>query len=64
MGSGEYTFAVEGRNASGERVNAVTTVLGRVEGITFQSGTAELLVNGREIPLSSVLEVFLEEPGQ
>ena len=64
LASGDYTFTVEGQNANGETVNAATTVLGRVEGITFQSGTAELIVNGREIPLSSVLEVFLEDPGQ
>jgi hypothetical protein len=49
-------------DANGGSVNAATTVLGRVDGITFQSGTAELLVEGREIPLSSVLEVFLEDP--
>jgi flagellar basal-body rod modification protein FlgD len=60
--AGQYTFAVTATDSNGDAVNAATTVLGRVEGITFQSGTAELLVNGREIPLSSVLEVFLEAP--
>lgn len=63
LAAGEFTFTVEGLDANGETVNAATTVLGKVEGITFQSGTAELLVNGRQIPLSSVLEVFLEDPG-
>ena len=62
LAAGTYTFTVTGVDANGGSVNAATTVLGRVDGITFQSGTAELLVEGREIPLSSVLEVFLEDP--
>jgi flagellar basal-body rod modification protein FlgD len=62
LDAGEFTFTVEAHDANGEAVSAATTVVGKVEGITFQSGTAELLVNGRHVPLSSVLEVFLETP--
>ncbi len=62
LDAGEFTFTVEAHDAKREAVSAATTVVGKVEGITFQSGTAELLVNGRHVPLSSVLEVFLEEP--
>ncbi|MCA9730159.1 MAG: hypothetical protein KC729_20915, partial [Candidatus Eisenbacteria bacterium] len=62
LGAGAYTFTIDAYDANGESVNAASTVLGRVEGVTFQSGTAELLVGGKEIPLSSVFEVFMEDP--
>lgn len=58
MPAGTYTFATEARTQSGDPVPVTNTVVGMVDGVTFQSGQALLLVEGREVPLSSILEVF------
>jgi len=55
---GSYRVEVEASNADGSAAAATTTVTGHVDGVTFQNGQAWLLVEGREVPLASVLEVF------
>jgi flagellar basal-body rod modification protein FlgD len=57
--AGNYSFEVTATDTAGQEVPVTRTVTGLVEGVTFRSGQALLLVNGREIPLSDVLDVFL-----
>jgi flagellar basal-body rod modification protein FlgD len=58
VASGTYTFKVTAKDADGVAVSATSVVTGLVEGITFKNGSAYLLVDGREVPLSEVLEVY------
>lgn len=56
--AGDYTFTVSAKNEDGAAIEATTLVSGLVEGVTYRNGGAYLLVEGREISLSEVLEVF------
>jgi flagellar basal-body rod modification protein FlgD len=58
VAAGSYTFEVSAKDADGLDVSATSVVTGLVDGITFQNGSAYLLVDGREVPLSEVLEVY------
>ena len=59
--AGTYSFEVTATDTTGQEVPVTRTVTGLVEGVTFRSGQALLLVNGREVPLSDVLDVYLPE---
>lgn len=58
VAAGSYTFRVSAKNADGTDASATSVVTGLVQGITFKNGSAYLLVDGREVPLSEVLEVY------
>jgi flagellar basal-body rod modification protein FlgD len=58
VAAGSYTFKVSAKDADGVDVNATSVVTGLVQGITFKNGSAYLLVDGREVSLSEVLEVY------
>jgi flagellar basal-body rod modification protein FlgD len=58
VAAGSYTFEVSAKDADGIDVSATSVVTGLVEGITFKNGSAYLLVDGREVSLSEVLEVY------
>jgi flagellar basal-body rod modification protein FlgD len=58
VAAGSYTFEVSAKDVDGIDINATSVVTGLVEGITFKNGSAYLLVDGREVPLSEVLEVY------
>lgn len=55
---GDYEVRVEAKDAARAAVPVLTVITGKVDGVTFQGGSALLLVNGREVPLSSLLEVY------
>jgi len=55
---GTYTIGVTAKDADGQAVDALTVVTGKVDGVTFKNGSALLLVNGQELPLSSLLDVY------
>lgn len=57
--AGEYRLAVDAVDAEGNPLQALTLIEGRVDGVTFENGTAVLLVDGQQVPLSSVLDVFV-----
>lgn len=63
LDAGSYSFRVQAFDANGDALAAATTVSGLVSGVTFESGSAMLLIDGRKVPLSSVLEVFLPSDG-
>lgn len=58
VAAGSYTFKVSAKAEDGTAINAPSVVTGLVQGITFKNGSAYLLVDGREVSLSEVLEVY------
>jgi flagellar basal-body rod modification protein FlgD len=55
--AGSYTFKVLATDESGAAVTTTPLVNGVVSGVTYRSGVAYLMVNGREVPFSDLLEV-------
>ncbi len=55
---GDYHIGVTAKDSNGASVEALTVVTGTVDGVTFKNGSALLLVNGQELPLSSLLDVY------
>lgn len=54
---GEYHVTVTATTVDGTAVDATPVHEGHVDGITFTSGVPELLVDGRRLKLSEILEV-------
>lgn len=54
---GNYTFQVEATNSDGDTLDVTTFTRGLVSAVRYSNGTAVLVVNGKEIPLSDVLEI-------
>lgn len=56
---GDYTFSVVAKDANGVEVNATELIVGLISAVRFENGSAMLVVGGREISFSSVLEIGL-----
>ncbi len=54
---GEYSFSVEAQNAAGETIASDTVMIGLIEAVRYTNAGAIFIVNGKEIPFSSVLEL-------
>lgn len=54
---GDYTYAVEARDAGGTPVEAQGSFTGIVSGVKFINGTPVLIVGTHEVPIGSVLAV-------
>ncbi len=54
---GVYTFSVMATGADGETVGSTSYTTGIVSGIDYESGETSLLVNGREVSISSVIRI-------
>jgi flagellar basal-body rod modification protein FlgD len=54
---GEYTVGVIARDAEENEVPVDTFVRGHVDGIRFDNGFPELLVDGRRLRMSDITEV-------
>jgi flagellar basal-body rod modification protein FlgD len=57
MPSGIYSFGVSGIDASGQTMQGSTMVQGQVTGVDLSGDTPVLVVNGVNVPLSSILSV-------
>jgi flagellar basal-body rod modification protein FlgD len=55
--SGTYTLGVSATDSSGNAVSTSTSISGTVTGVDSSSGTTELIVNGVDVPLSSITQV-------
>jgi flagellar basal-body rod modification protein FlgD len=55
--SGEYVLAVGGTKNDGSTVAATASVRATITGVAFVDGVAQLVVAGRQIPLSDVVEI-------
>ncbi len=63
MPEGDYTFSVSAKDASGGEITATELVVGLISAVRFESGSAMLVVGGREISFSNVLEIGLNNEG-
>jgi flagellar basal-body rod modification protein FlgD len=57
LSDGNYTFEVKATDPEGNAVGAKTYVEGFVESVRYDSGMAKLLINGKEIAFSAILEL-------
>ncbi|MCL4234900.1 MAG: hypothetical protein KJ042_10310 [Deltaproteobacteria bacterium] len=55
--AGDYTFEVKANGADGATVNATTLISGRVEGVSFDNGGPELMIDGHKVMIGDVYEV-------
>jgi flagellar basal-body rod modification protein FlgD len=55
--SGEYTLSVKATAADDSAVSASTSVLAIVAGVAYENGVAKLVVAGRRVNLSDVVEI-------
>jgi flagellar basal-body rod modification protein FlgD len=54
---GEYTFEVQAVDLNGGPVQTATFVSGRVSGVQFKDGVANLVVDNQQVPIGKVIEV-------
>lgn len=59
---GEYTFRVNANDAKGVPLTIATSTSGLVSGVVFESGKAQLLVDGKKIPMEAIGRIELDEP--
>ncbi len=59
--AGAYHFQVVARDADGASVSSREIMAGLISAVRYQNGQAILVVNGEEIPMSSVLEIGLAQ---
>ncbi|BDG07974.1 flagellar hook assembly protein FlgD [Anaeromyxobacter paludicola] len=55
--AGDYKIAVSAYKANGDKVGVTERSTGTVTGVRYENGAALLLVGGRKVPLSDVLEI-------
>ena len=61
VADGSYTFTVMAMNADGDSVSSNSYTTGVVTGVDYKTGATNLLINDREVPISSVIRI--EETG-
>ena len=54
---GEYNFSVVASNLAGELIAVDTILYGTIDAVSYGTGGAIFIVNGREVPFSAVLEI-------
>ncbi len=59
---GEYNYSVVASNAAGELIAVDTILYGTIEAVSYGTGGAIFIVNGREVPFSAVLEIAQPDP--
>ncbi len=57
LAPGRYSVSIEAVDADGEPMPVDTYVRGRVDGVRFDNGYPELLVDGRRLRMSDITEV-------
>lgn len=61
VADGPYTFTIMAMNNDGAIVSSTSYTTGIVNGIDYKTGATNLLINDREVPISSVIRI--EETG-
>ena len=56
--AGQYTFKIEGYDADGDDVAVTEMLHGRVDGMSFETGTPVPSIDGIDIDLADILEVM------
>lgn len=57
VADGPYTFTVMAMNTDGTIVSSTSYTTGIVTGIDYKTGATKLLINDREVPISSVIRI-------
>jgi flagellar basal-body rod modification protein FlgD len=57
LADGSYTYEVTATTASGESVTASNRVIGVVNSVKYQDGSAYLIVGGYKVDLSKIIEI-------
>jgi flagellar basal-body rod modification protein FlgD len=57
VAAGTYSIAIQAYGSDGNGVSATALTTGEVTSVRFKDGQAYLVVDGREIPISDVLEI-------
>jgi flagellar basal-body rod modification protein FlgD len=60
---GDYTYQVTAKDSSGSAVTAQTLTTGVVSAVHFRSNQILVTLNGREVPLSNIIEIKTPENG-
>jgi len=60
---GDYTFSVTATDAAGGEVNAIELMVGLISSVRFEGGSAMLVIGGRDVSFSNVLEIGLHNEG-
>lgn len=60
---GDYTYRITAKDSSGATVAAETMAAGVVTAVHFRSNQILVTLNGREVPLSSIVEIKTPENG-
>ncbi len=61
--SGEYILGVSGSKQDGTTVQATAEVRATITGVAYENGVAQLLVAGRHVPMSDVVEITAPPAG-
>ncbi|MCJ7507746.1 MAG: hypothetical protein MUO85_03310 [candidate division Zixibacteria bacterium] len=61
VASGTYTVSIKAYDSDGNSVAANTLLKGKVSGVKYIEGSAYLMVEGLDVPLSDVVQIFQEE---
>jgi flagellar basal-body rod modification protein FlgD len=61
--SGEYLLSVAGTRNDGTTVSATADVRATITGVAYDSGVAHLIVAGRHVPMSDVVEITAPPAG-
>ena len=54
---GDYTFQVAAKDSQGQTVSTSTMTAGLVTAVNFKNNQISVIVNGKEVPLSSIVEI-------
>jgi flagellar basal-body rod modification protein FlgD len=54
---GDYVLTVSAKREDGEEVNVASSIRGVVSGVTFENQAPELLVGGRHVQMSDVIQI-------
>lgn len=55
---GEYSYQVSASNLEDDSISVISYSTGKVKGVSFEDGTAVLLVGDHKVPVSYFVEVF------
>jgi flagellar basal-body rod modification protein FlgD len=61
LSGGDYTFKVTATDANGNSIDVSPLVMGRVDVVKFVGGEAVLVLDGVEVSIADVLEIYQEE---
>ena len=59
VAGGDYTFEVTAKDSSDEAVGVETRLVGIVESVRYEDGQGYLIVGGRQIDMSDIIEINL-----